>query len=550
MSLFEVTVTSQTNGNTFKLKNGENILGRSHPDLGLKSFAKLSRQQVKIDVDPNAKKVTAERLGSNTSKLNGRDLPRNQIVELSNGDRITLVINDFPITFQIRDASIPGVNLSDGEVNEDGAPPAGRLEFDDDEGGTSAEEETRIKNGGKERMWPEDFSDESADIVGSGLDDGYSDSENGEDKGGGKGEVEDEKEEPPRKRARKTARQKSPAPSRRRKTSASSDGDSSVGNEGEEEAPSQRRRKGKGKAPLVKPEARPQQRKRTTTSARRVTAYGLFSKKVRPGLKKEYPKQPTAAITKLLKRRFDELLDDERQEYEERAREHNEALEDSDDDDDDNGDGVDNIKQESETWDEVDHRDGQGDASRAATGPLTVHSVGRAQSEGSETGDDDVVGRGDGEGRADAMNEEEEEDIPLQRSHRGAGKPPLSFLGASEDEDERAESQGKGAGSPVRSLASHVKSQFLGTSDGEESGTDEDALRGPAGGEEESRTDEDKLPPPPSVKVEPKPAKKKKYDLLRDIGFDMDSESEDRSPPPSSSRSQSRVARRDSFEDF
>ncbi|KAJ3254619.1 hypothetical protein HK104_007199, partial [Borealophlyctis nickersoniae] len=67
----------------------------------------------------------------------------------------------------------------------------------------------------------------------------------------------------------------------------------------------------------------PQQRKE-----RRVTAYGLFSKKVRPALKNEYRKQPAAEITKVLKRRFKELPAAERKEYDELATQHNAALDD------------------------------------------------------------------------------------------------------------------------------------------------------------------------------------------------------------------------------
>ena len=99
-TLYEVSATSETNKKTFPLKNGENILGRTHPDLGLKHNLKcvlhlppncpflqrekqplshlhnithrLSRQQVRVVVDVSARRTTIER-------VRAKDSPRDLI---------------------------------------------------------------------------------------------------------------------------------------------------------------------------------------------------------------------------------------------------------------------------------------------------------------------------------------------------------------------------------------------------------------------------------------------------------------------------------------
>ncbi|KAJ3285378.1 hypothetical protein HK104_009523 [Borealophlyctis nickersoniae] len=65
----------------------------------------------------------------------------------------------------------------------------------------------------------------------------------------------------------------------------------------------------------------PQQRR-----GRRVTAYGLFAKKVRPRLKKELATQSATEITKVLKQRYRDLSKNDREEFEEMARKHNAGI--------------------------------------------------------------------------------------------------------------------------------------------------------------------------------------------------------------------------------
>ncbi|KAJ3034521.1 hypothetical protein HDV00_004986 [Rhizophlyctis rosea] len=423
MSVYEVTATSETNKKTFRLDNGDNILGRTHPDLGLRTNLKLSRKQVCVTVDVSARRTTIERLGSNTSKLNARDLPLNQIVELANNDRITLVIDQCGVVFHIRDTPIPSSvrkkRRREGTSEESGSGEEGGMVLE--EGGTSDEGE-----GPAGTVFPEEFSDESPDVVGSGVDSDDEPSDN-------------EKPAPP------------PQPT----TSPTS---SKIKAEPTSSSPvraSQKRTK-----PTARKSRNDSEQRDRALPKRRMTAYGLFSTTVRSQLKKDYPKYDQRSITRLVKRRFEELSKEERKEYERRVREHNKAIRDE------------------EGGDEEDGEDGDGEEEEEGDGRSRRHD-GDAGDVAKEEGEEE---EGERQGSAVRLlmsdgndEEEEEEEVPLRR-HR---PPVLSMMEVEEEGDQGRESDG-----------SRTSVDDVGGGDAE-AGTDGGEGGGGNGGGKEESGDED-----------------------------------------------------------
>ncbi|KAJ3020530.1 hypothetical protein HKX48_000667 [Thoreauomyces humboldtii] len=304
MSTFHVSVTCDTNGRTLALPHGTTILGRSNKDLGLDAFRSLSKQQLQIVVDARARTVTAERLGTNASYLNSRPLPKGTVTQLKNKDEINLVTNLHLCRFAIVETLFSTLPSSPPKYGDDFSRQNSLLVDDkggDDERLERIEEEERLPHdddddesdrGGagqyKGPMWPEDFSDESDDVIGSGIDDWS----------------QDEKSEG-------NKREEATASPRGVKRSA-------------ENSPAQlpRAKKKLTRAPPVKMET-----VSVKSGERRVTGYGVFAKKMRAELKREYPDHPSTVITKMLKRRWAELNDAEREAANVEADEHNAALE-------------------------------------------------------------------------------------------------------------------------------------------------------------------------------------------------------------------------------
>ncbi|KAJ3041530.1 hypothetical protein HK097_002239 [Rhizophlyctis rosea] len=536
MSVYEVTATSEANNRTFSLKNGENILGRVHPDLGLRHNLKLSRQQLRVIVDVSARRTTIERLGSNVSKRNGQDLPQNQIVELSNNDRITLVINECPVVFHIRDMPIPtrkpktpqGAGTSDFD---EGDNRIGLILEDDDAPGTSDEEGEGPSLGGSrkktDRLYPEEFSDESPDILGSGSDSDLYPSD--KDLHSTTTQIPAIKLEPP-----------SSSPPRRRAA--------------------QSKRKTSRR---VSADAPPTQVK-ASSSKRRVTAYGLFSKDVRTQLKKDYPKQPTAQITKLVKRRFEELADEEKQEYERRAREHNDSIIDQSSDDEEetskptspparrplpireeDGDEEEEetplprrrnprrIASDMEVDDEIletARRDSDGTGSRTSVDDLPSNPNGRKKPSQEDMEMADVDGRHiNGSTSKRRVVDQEEEDMWSRPAAVKLPSQPVSIMQESDAEEEgEAEMGGVEMGGMGGGLDPSL--QWMASDDVPMAEAD-----GSGGRVVASSPVKPVEPPKESPKAVEKvdktaaPAatkKRKKFDVLRDIGFDLGSSSE------------------------
>ncbi|KND04604.1 uncharacterized protein SPPG_00322 [Spizellomyces punctatus DAOM BR117] len=294
MSLLIVNVKCLTNNKTIQLTSGRNILGRNNEALGLQNEPKLSRKQLDVHVDAQTKKVTVERVGlrTNVSQLNGRVIPKNQPVEVANGDCVTLVINAYPCVFSIVEApfsSDPLTSQADPLTLRIPPPVAKRRPLVEiRESDVDADSDDALDGVG--RLWPEDFSDESDDVFGSGVEE----------------LSEEEPEEQPQVTKRPKLKPVSEGTSKsNRQSRAKRDPAVTTTTQGGSKRKDGRKRQG----------------------GRRVTAYGLFSKEVRAQLKKDYPGQPVTAITKLAKRRWFELPDEEREIFEARARQHNAIVE-------------------------------------------------------------------------------------------------------------------------------------------------------------------------------------------------------------------------------
>ncbi|KAI8817150.1 uncharacterized protein EV422DRAFT_622833 [Fimicolochytrium jonesii] len=309
MSSFLVSLHCATNGNTASLKNGSNIIGRGEI-LGL-SDRRLSKKQLNIVVDAQARTVTAERLGPNPSSHNGRDMPKDTIILLRHNDKIALVAGTHICTLSIVQAAFSSVPYSDPVVgitsSEADLHPSqhddGVLEevaMDTADHGAGEEEEDVQSHAGVSDtgeagfpVRPEDFSEESDDVVGSGLD---------------VSEAEEAEAEAEMMRMRAVA--KRPAAERRPPRVPAGPG-------------------GRKRAASPSARARPRTRAAATATgtggARRVTSYGAFVKATRPALKREYPHHSGPEITKLLKRRWMALDDEARKTFEDQAAAQNEA---------------------------------------------------------------------------------------------------------------------------------------------------------------------------------------------------------------------------------
>ncbi|TPX67381.1 hypothetical protein SpCBS45565_g03867 [Spizellomyces sp. 'palustris'] len=334
MSLLIVNVKCLTNNKTIQLTNGRNILGRNNEALGLQNEPKLSRKQLDVHVDSRTKKVTVERvglsgsgdyektslddilmqiyqLGTNVSQLNGRVIPKNQPIEVVNGDCVTLVINAHPCVFSIIEApfsSDPVTSQAD-PLTLRIPPPVTKRRALEEIRESDVDADSDDASDGVGRLWPEDFSEESDDVLGSGVDE-LSD--------------EEQEEQPQLTKRPKLKRASEGTSKSNRQSRARRDPAVTIATQGgtkRRDAPKQQ-------------------------GGRRVTAYGLFSKQVRTQLKKDYPGQPVTAITKLAKRRWFELPDEEREIFEERARKHNATVE----------DGVE-LKEEDRQSDDNSHHD-------------------------------------------------------------------------------------------------------------------------------------------------------------------------------------------------
>ncbi|KAI9106280.1 hypothetical protein DFS34DRAFT_645074 [Phlyctochytrium arcticum] len=378
MSFLDVSLKRERSGQTVHIHPGSNIIGRYTEGLGLNDESKLSRKQLDVVLNILGKAVTVERLGANTSKLNGIPIPKNQVISVSDGDIITLVVDDHPCRFRIQEipfSSDPLSTLSAGEAQfgvsssptgQTGANYEDDLDFDEEELKELMGEDPRISDIDGEsdgelgqrllKLWPEDFSDESDDLVGSGIDEPppsasepstvvpTSDTERATKRKRNKlkNEMDNEDREVDEADASKNVRKKAKTTSKRiagsagarRKTLAAED---SVGMAGEL-VPAPRHRKlpfpkadQNPTATVVKRPRSPAQasgsdekeKRRVTSTKRRVTGYGLFASDMREQLKKEYPRESAKNITKLVKRRWENLDVDQMTEYQNRASEQN-----------------------------------------------------------------------------------------------------------------------------------------------------------------------------------------------------------------------------------
>ncbi|KAI8903671.1 hypothetical protein DFJ77DRAFT_512520 [Powellomyces hirtus] len=252
-------------------------------------------------------------LGANPSYLNGRPLNTGDTVLIKNGDCINLIKDKHACTFTISEipfSSVPTSSQFDPLLDftsdpRSAADPVSIVDNDKakkngDESGDSGPEKYEDENESGEEtgyhgpLWPEEFSDESDDVIGSGLDE--------EEQEETKQENEDEGKQEKLKKPKKAI-------------TTAGDLESKVLTA----QPRAKRARSAATAPAPK-EPRP-----TSKAAKsRVTSYGLYAKEMRTKLKGEYPNHPGPVITKILKRRWFELPDNEREVYEDQAIRHNE----------------------------------------------------------------------------------------------------------------------------------------------------------------------------------------------------------------------------------
>ncbi|KAJ3176312.1 hypothetical protein HDU87_005354 [Geranomyces variabilis] len=315
MSAFDVSLVCQTNGRKVQLHAGVTILGRLNAELGLQTEKTLSKQQLKVVVDPHSRTVTVERLGANPSFAHDKALAKGSPLEVRNGDTIHLIKREHPCVFTIVDvpfSSVPQSSQfnpfdfapSDPVVIDGAADRTGRAsdqigEDDEELDALRAMLEDDEASDDEGPLWPEDFSAESEDIVGSGL-----------------SETSDEPTKPAtvaipsRVKTRKKTSAKNDVSAEHGISSFDALADRIMGADGKRPraraaAPASKKpRAGAGRA--MAPPTRKQ-------AKRGVTAYGLYALKARPEAKRQHVDMEGPEITKLLRRQWKDLPDQDRQ---------------------------------------------------------------------------------------------------------------------------------------------------------------------------------------------------------------------------------------------
>ncbi|KAI8590876.1 hypothetical protein BDZ88DRAFT_413520 [Geranomyces variabilis] len=328
MSAFDVSLVCQTNGRKVQLHAGVTILGRTNAELGLQTEKTLSKQQLKVVVDPHSRTVTVERLGANPSFAHNKALAKGAPLEVHNGDTIHLIKREHPCVFTIVDvpfSSVPQSSqfnpfdfapsepvISDGAEDRNGRASDQNGEDDEELDALRAMMAEDDASDDEGPLWPEDFSSESEDIVGSGL-----------------SEASDEPSEPaaaaspPPVKTRKKALPKSDVSAANGISSGDALADRIMG--AAVKRPRARAAVSEAEKPRAAAKAMPQPTRLRVK--RGVRAYGLYAKKARPEAQRQHADMPGPEITLLLKRQWKDLPDEGRQVFEDAAIAHNEALE-------------------------------------------------------------------------------------------------------------------------------------------------------------------------------------------------------------------------------